>query len=97
MPKLLDEKVARFHLDKLGVRLTELTDEQAAYIGLLRDGRRRAQGERVRLLGHEEGPREDGRAKQAAVLDDYAAAVRIPAKPTRRTGPCRPPQGVGCQ
>ncbi len=32
LPKHLDEKVARFHLDALGVRLTELTDEQAEYL-----------------------------------------------------------------
>jgi adenosylhomocysteinase len=34
LPKHLDEKVARFHLDALGVRLTQLTDEQATYIGV---------------------------------------------------------------
>lgn len=34
LPKLLDEKVARMHLDALGVKLTELTKEQAAYIGV---------------------------------------------------------------
>ncbi|NYH51717.1 MULTISPECIES: adenosylhomocysteinase [Nocardiopsis] len=34
LPKLLDEKVARLHLDALGVRLTTLTKEQAAYIGV---------------------------------------------------------------
>ena len=34
LSKELDEKVARLHLDALGVRLTELTDEQAAYIGV---------------------------------------------------------------
>jgi len=34
LPKHLDEKVARLHLDALGVRLTELTEEQAAYIGV---------------------------------------------------------------
>ncbi|PSK97105.1 adenosylhomocysteinase [Murinocardiopsis flavida] len=34
LPKHLDEKVARMHLDALGVRLTELTKEQAAYIGV---------------------------------------------------------------
>ena len=34
LPKILDEKVARLHLDALGVRLTELSDEQAAYIGV---------------------------------------------------------------
>jgi adenosylhomocysteinase len=34
LPKALDEEVARLHLDNLGVRLTRLTDEQAAYIGV---------------------------------------------------------------
>jgi adenosylhomocysteinase len=34
LPKHLDEKVARLHLDALGVRLTRLSDEQAAYIGV---------------------------------------------------------------
>jgi adenosylhomocysteinase len=34
LPKHLDEKVARLHLDKLGVKLTTLTDKQAAYIGI---------------------------------------------------------------
>jgi adenosylhomocysteinase len=34
LPKHLDEKVARLHLDKLGARLTTLTPEQAAYIGV---------------------------------------------------------------
>jgi adenosylhomocysteinase len=38
LPKLLDEKVARLHLDALGVKLTRLTDEQAAYIGVDADG-----------------------------------------------------------
>jgi adenosylhomocysteinase len=34
LPKHLDEEVARLHLDALGVRLTELTKAQAAYLGL---------------------------------------------------------------
>ncbi|WP_432844918.1 adenosylhomocysteinase [Amycolatopsis sp. CA-161197] len=34
LPKLLDEKVARLHLDALGVKLTKLTKEQAEYIGV---------------------------------------------------------------
>jgi adenosylhomocysteinase len=34
LPKKLDEKVARLHLDALGVRLSKLTDEQAAYLGI---------------------------------------------------------------
>ena len=38
LPKHLDEKVARLHLDALGVRLTRLTAEQAAYIGVPVDG-----------------------------------------------------------
>jgi adenosylhomocysteinase len=38
LPKHLDEKVARLHLDALGVRLTVLTKEQAAYIGVPVDG-----------------------------------------------------------
>ena len=38
LPKNLDEKVARLHLDALGVELTELTPEQAAYIGVPVEG-----------------------------------------------------------
>lgn len=38
LPKLLDEKVARLHLEKLDVRLTELTDQQADYIGIEKAG-----------------------------------------------------------
>ncbi|HLU38213.1 MAG TPA: adenosylhomocysteinase, partial [Planctomycetota bacterium] len=38
LPKALDEKVARLHLDALGVRLTELTPEQADYIGVPVEG-----------------------------------------------------------
>ncbi|MUO82334.1 adenosylhomocysteinase [Agrobacterium vitis] len=38
LPKHLDEKVARLHLEKLGVRLTELSDEQASYIGVTPSG-----------------------------------------------------------
>jgi adenosylhomocysteinase len=38
LPKHLDEKVARLHLERIGARLTELSPEQAAYIGVPRDG-----------------------------------------------------------
>ena len=38
LPKRLDEKVARLHLAKLGVHLTELSGEQASYIGVPQDG-----------------------------------------------------------
>ena len=38
LPKHLDEKVARLHLKKVGAMLTELTSEQAAYIGVSKEG-----------------------------------------------------------
>ena len=38
LPKHLDEKVARLHLERIGVRLTELDPEQAAYIGVKPEG-----------------------------------------------------------
>jgi adenosylhomocysteinase len=38
MPKALDEKVARLQLQRLGAMLTELTDEQASYIGVPKQG-----------------------------------------------------------
>jgi len=38
LPKHLDEKVARLHLKKVGAVLTELSDEQAAYIGVAKNG-----------------------------------------------------------
>ena len=38
LPKHLDEKVAALHLDKVGARLTRLTETQASYIGVGRDG-----------------------------------------------------------
>jgi adenosylhomocysteinase len=38
LPKHLDEEVARLHLAALGVRLTELTDDQSAYLGVPKEG-----------------------------------------------------------
>ena len=38
LPKHLDEKVARLHLDRIGAKLTELSDEQADYISVSKDG-----------------------------------------------------------
>ena len=38
LPKALDEKVARLHLDKIGVKLTQLTKKQADYIGVSKEG-----------------------------------------------------------
>lgn len=38
LPKHLDEKVARLHLARIGANLSVLSDEQAAYIGVEKDG-----------------------------------------------------------
>ena len=38
LPKHLDEKVARLHLDKLGIELTQLSSDQAKYIGVKKEG-----------------------------------------------------------
>ena len=38
LTKHLDEKVARLHLDKLGAKLTELTNEQSEYISVPKEG-----------------------------------------------------------
>lgn len=38
LPKKLDEEVARLHLEKLGVKLTTLTSEQAKYLGIAKEG-----------------------------------------------------------
>ena len=38
LPKTLDEKVARLHLDKIGVKLTKLTKEQSEYLGISEEG-----------------------------------------------------------
>ena len=46
LPKHLDEKVARLHLDRIGAKLTALTSEQAAYIGVAADGPYKAENYR---------------------------------------------------
>ncbi|XP_048450197.1 adenosylhomocysteinase A-like [Rhincodon typus] len=38
LPKKLDEAVAAAHLEKLGVKLTKLTSDQASYLGIPQDG-----------------------------------------------------------
>src|SRR4029077_15160726 len=38
LSKRLDEEVARLHLDRIGVKLTKLTDKQAKYLGISADG-----------------------------------------------------------
>ena len=46
LPKHLDEKVARLHLDRIGAKLTQLTPEQATYIGVAMDGPYKAENYR---------------------------------------------------
>lgn len=46
LPKHLDEKVARLHLDKIGVHLTRLSDKQAQYLGVDADGPYKGDGYR---------------------------------------------------
>jgi adenosylhomocysteinase len=46
LPKALDEKVARLHLDQLGVKLTKLTPKQAEYLGISVDGPYKAENYR---------------------------------------------------
>jgi adenosylhomocysteinase len=38
LPKVLDEKVARLHLAKIGVVLDQLTTDQSAYLGIAKEG-----------------------------------------------------------
>ena len=38
LPKKLDEEVARLHLEKIGVKLTRLSEKQASYLGVSADG-----------------------------------------------------------
>ncbi|MCL4141210.1 UNVERIFIED_CONTAM: hypothetical protein GTU68_035613 [Idotea baltica] len=38
LPKILDEKVAEFHLEKIGVELTKMTDSQSEYLGVKKEG-----------------------------------------------------------
>ena len=58
LPRELDEKVARLHLDKLGVRLTELSQEQADYIGVNRQGPFKPEHYRYCLLYTSPSPRD---------------------------------------
>ena len=46
LPKKLDEEVARLHLEKIGVKLTTLTEKQADYIGVPVEGPYKAENYR---------------------------------------------------
>ena len=77
LPKALDEKVARLHLDKLGVRLTSLTPEQAALHR--RRGRGPVQARRLPLL----------RARRPAVRSGPSCGSTISARRGRSAGGSR--------
>ena len=63
LPKHLDEKVAALHLDKLSVKLTKLSDKQAAYIGV--PSRRPVQARSLPLLSACEGRNRGGASRDA--------------------------------
>ena len=73
LPKHLDEKVARLHLDALGVRLTELTKDQAEYLGV--DVAGPVQARPLPLLSHRPAP--SCRASRSGAA---AGTVRLPAR-----------------
>ena len=75
LPKQLDEKVARLHLDALGVKLTKLTDEQAAYIGVPVDGP--VQARPLPLLGGTQHAGGHARQDDADRARPRPAAARI--------------------
>src|SRR5262249_41062978 len=52
LPKHLDEKVARLHVEALGARLTELTPDQAAYLGIPVDGPYKSEQYRCGAAAH---------------------------------------------
>ena len=81
LPKQLDEKVARLQLSKLGAALTELTDEQAKYIGVPKGGP--VQGGALPVL----------RSKGASTAWPPLGRRRVgqPALGEARRGPSRPP------
>ena len=65
LPKHLDEKVARLHLDKLGAKLTRLSEEQSSYIGVPR--RRPLQARLLPLLTADGAAAEPGRHERPGV------------------------------
>ena len=82
LPKHLDEKVARLHLDALGVRLTELTPEQAVLHR--RAGRGPLQAGPLSLLALALADRVGGRADARPPLDPGALRARAAARRGRR-------------
>ena len=88
LPKHLDEEVARLHLDKLGVRLTTLTEDQAAYLGVPVAGPVQARPLPVLVDGPGPGRRPD--AGPGRTADPEAGG---PSPPYARRRPTRPAFG----
>ena len=84
LPKALDEKVARLQLTRLGAELTQLTDEQAQYIGVPKQGPYKAEHYRYYSSGQ-------GRRHQAVRLDGPPGAV--PSRCWTRTTARHAPTG----
>ena len=83
LPKKLDEEVARLHLEKIGVKLTTLTHEQADYLGV--PVGRPVQARALPLLSRASG-RPKGRPlrfKPSARIHTWPCAFRSPSSSTR--------------
>ena len=78
LPKKLDEKVARLHLDHLGVRLTRLSKEQADYIGVPAEGPYKPNYYRVlSLAASARGAKGPQRGQPAAALPVWVLGFRL--------------------
>src|SRR5690606_31085488 len=99
LPKVLDERVARLHLDALGVKLTKLTQDQADYLGIPGEGPYKHDHYRYSCLGSE--PEVRNRASPAAcgraeglVAQDRRSRIRRMTRGVRGR-PRAPPNGRG--
>ena len=82
LPKQLDEEVARLHLEKLGVKLTKLSPEQAKYIGVQR--RRAVQAGALPVLSASSPKFEVSEYHDAGGADDRAARCLLRQSAVRR-------------
>jgi len=94
LPKHLDEKVARLHLDALGVRLTTLTPRQAEYIGVPVDGPYKP--EHLPLLSRPGDRRERGGSPPALRRRSASRTSRPPRMSTPTTSVTRYEGGRPC-
>ncbi len=75
LPKHLDEKVARLHLAKIGVKLTKLSDKQATYINIPADGPYKSDSYRVSRTDGENGRR---KAENRGRMQRSSSAIHSP-------------------